>query len=180
MYDYLWVGEGVGNADGLREAVKNHPPYVVPCIDMTFAKIENDDEPYLHAIPYMQFPLLQAGRPFTGERAMIPGVRVRFRQDDFWMRRCREAWKYYQAHPNGPHTYGGWDAVPGRAETRPTHARWLKQYLPLVEEGTWAWLEIGESSLFARPLPKDVVASAFANRELYLVLANYGQDPRRA
>ena len=36
-YDYLWVGEGVGNADGLREASKDHPPYVVPCIDQAFA-----------------------------------------------------------------------------------------------------------------------------------------------
>ena len=66
VYDYLWVGENVGNADGLREAVKNHSPYVVPCIDMSFANVESDDEPYLHALPYMQFPLLQAGRPWTG------------------------------------------------------------------------------------------------------------------
>ncbi len=35
------------------------------------------------------------------------------------------------------------------------------------------WLEIGQSGLFARPLPKGVVL-AFANCELYLVLANYG------
>ena len=143
---------------------------------MTFAKIENADEPYLHAIPYMQFPMLQAGRPFTGERGMIPGVQYASDQD-FWVRRCREAWKHYQAHPQGPYTYGGWDAVPERPETRPTHARWLKQYLPLVEDGTWAWLEVGDSDLFAGPLPKETVASAFANRELYLVLANYGRNP---
>ena len=96
------------------------------------------------------------------------------------MRRCREAWKHYQAHPQGPYTYGGWDAVPERPETRPTHARWLKQYLPLVEDGTWAWLEIGESELFAEPLPKETVASVFANRELYLVLANYARSPARS
>jgi hypothetical protein len=176
VYDYLWVGEGVNQVDPLRVAVKNFTPYVVPCIDLSFAKIVNDDEQYLHAIPYMQFPVLQAGRPFTGERGSVPGVKY-VSDQDFWMRRCREAWKYHQAHPEGPHIYGGWDAVPGRAETRPTHARWLKQYLPLVEEGTWAWLEVGESKLFAGPLPKDTVASVFANRELYLVLANYGQTP---
>lgn len=172
VYDYLWVGEGVRNGDQLRHAVKNHPPYVVPCMDMSFTKIENDDEPFLQAIPYMQFPVLQAGRPFTGERGMIPGVRY-VSDKDFWMKRCREVWAHYQSHPNGPHTYGSWDAVPGRAETRPTHARWLKQYLPLVEEGTWAWLEIGDSTLFGQPLPKNVVASAFAGRRLHLVLANY-------
>jgi hypothetical protein len=174
VYDYLWVGEGVGNADGLRLATRNHPPYVVPCIDMTFAKVETADEPFVQAIPYMQFPVFQAGRPFTGERGMIPGVKY---APDFWTERCRAAWKYYQAHPNGPYTYGGWDAVPERPEARPTHARWLKRYLPLTAEGTWAWLEIGDSSLFSRPLAKDVVASAFANRELYLVVANYGQAP---
>ena len=176
VYDYLWVGEGVNNADGLREAVKNHPPYLIPCIDMSFATVENEDEQYLHSLPYMQFPLLHAGRPFTGERGMIPGVQY-VSDDDFWMKRCREAWKYHQAQPNGPHVYSGWDAVPPRAETRSTHARWLKRYMPLVEEGTWAWLEIGDSKLFAAPLPKDVVASAFVNREMYVVLANYGHEP---
>jgi hypothetical protein len=177
VYDYLWVGEGVRDVDGLRESVKNHRPYVVPCVDLNFAKIENEDEPYLHAIPYMQFPVLQAGRPFTGERAMIPGIEYTLREDDFWMRRCRDAWKYYQANPEGPYAYGQWDSIPGRPETRTAHARWLERYLPLVEEGTWAWLEIGDSSLFTHPLPQNVVASAFANRRLYLVLANYGQSP---
>jgi hypothetical protein len=177
VYDYLWVGENVGNADGLREAVKNHPPYVVPCIDFSFAKVENDDEAFLDAIPYMQFPLLLGGRPFTGERAMIPGVSYSGVKEDVWMRRCQEAWKHYQANPKAFYTYGGWDAVPGRPETRPTHARWLKQYRNMVEEGTWAWLEIGDSSLFSRPLAKGIVASAFANREMYLVLANYGRTP---
>ena len=175
VYDYLWVGEGVSQVDALREAVKNHPPYVVPCIDMTFAKTDNADEPYLHAIPYMQFPVLQAGRPFTGERGLIPGVQYASDQD-FWVRRCREAWTYYQANPTGPYTYGGWDAVPERPETQPTHARWLRQYLPLVEDGTWAWLEVADTDLFADPPPKTVVASVFANRHLSLVLANYGTD----
>ncbi len=176
VYDYLWVGEGVGNAEGMRDTVKNHPPYVVPCLDMTFTTVAGDDEPFLHAIPYMQFPLLQAGKPFTGERGNIAGVDYPRGEKDWWAQRCRAIREYYQAHPNGPHTYGIWDHLPGRPEARATHARWLRRYLPMVEEGTWAWLEIGESSLLARPLPKGVVASAFANRDLYLVLANYGKE----
>jgi len=176
VYDYLWVGEGGRNLDTLREAVKNHPPYVVPCPDMSRAKIENEDELYLQSIPYMQFPLLLAGRPFTGERALIPGIQYQPEANDFWTRHCRAIWRYYRAHPDGPYSYGWWDSVPGRPEARPTHARWLKQYLPVVEEGTWAWLEISESDFFPRPLPENVVASAFANRALYLVLANYGQE----
>ena len=174
VYDYLWVGEGVKQVDSLRETVKNYPPYVVPCIDMGFASVDSEDEPFLHALPYMQFPVLMGGRKFTGERGMIPGVKY---NDDFWMQRCREAWAQYQADPGKLHCYSAWDAVPGSAETRPTHARWLARYLPLVEEGTWAWLEIGDSSLFAAPLPENVVASAFANRDMHLVLANYGRSP---
>jgi len=176
VYDYLWVGEGVDNADGLREKAKNFPPYVVPCIDREFATLANEDEPYLHGIPFLQFPVLQAGRPFTGERAAIPGIEYPPEESDFWVRRCREIWKHYQANPDGPHTYSIWDSVPGKTEIRPTHARWLKEYLPLVEEGTLAWLEIGDSELFTQPLGSKVVASVFANRHLYLVLANYGQS----
>jgi hypothetical protein len=174
VYDYLWVGEGVSSADPLRETVKNYPPYVVPCLDMGFTSVETEDEPFLHAIPYLQFPVLMGGHIFTGKRGMIPGVKY---HDDFWMQRCRDAWKQYQADPAKLHTYSAWDAVPGNPETRTTHARWLKRYRPLTEEGTWAWIEIGDSSLFAAPPPKEVVASAFANRDLHLVLANYGRTP---
>jgi len=176
VYDYLWVGEGVGNIERMREAVKAHPPYVVPCIDMTFATVHDDDEPFLHAIPYMQFPILQAGKPFTGERATVPGIAYPRGDKDWWVQRCRAIWKHYQRQPDGPHTYGIWDHLPGRPEARTTHAAWLRQYLPMVEEGTWAWLEIGQSTLFAGPLPKGIVASAFANRASYLVLANYAKE----
>jgi hypothetical protein len=144
---------------------------------MSRAKIEDEDELYLHAIPYMQFPWLLAGRPFTGERATIPGVEYRPENACFWTRHNRAIWRYHQAHPEGPHCYGWWDSVPGRPEARPAHARWLNRYLPMVEEGTWAWLEISESDLFGGPLPSEVVASAFANRQLHLVLANYGRSP---
>lgn len=176
VYDYLWVGEGVGNSEQLRDLVKRHRPYVVPCLDMEFTKIGDDDEPYLHAIPYLQFPILSAGHPFTGEQAMIPGVKYP-EGGDWWVRRCQAIWNYHQAHPKGPHVYSIWDSLPPRPAARVTHARWLKQYLPMVEEGTWAWLEIADSDFFAQPLPKDVVASAFANREFHLVLANYGRAP---
>ena len=124
----------------------------------------------------MQFPLLQGGRPMTGERGVIPIPRLPgIHEGGFY----EAAWKYYQAHPNGPYIYGGWDPIPPNPAMRPAHARWLKQYLPLVEDGTWAYLEIGDSTLFAKPLPNDCVASAFANRDLHLVLANYSQSPQQ-
>ena len=174
VYDYLWVGEEVESSDSLRAAVKNYLPYVVPCLDMSRAKIANEDELYLQSIPYMQFPLLLAGKPFTGERATVPGVQYVTEADDFWTHHCREIWKYYRAHPDGPFSYGWWDSVPGRPEARKVHSEWLKQYAPMVEEGTWAWLEIAKTRFIHGQLPQDVVASVFANRRLYLVMANYG------
>ncbi|QEH35350.1 hypothetical protein OJF2_39010 [Aquisphaera giovannonii] len=126
VYDYLWVGEGVDSTDGLRRAVKGHEPYVVPCIHGSIAKVEGPDEHFLHAIPYMQFPLLQGGRPLTGERGVIPIPRLPgVKENGFYA----EAWKYHQAHPDGPYIYGGWDPIPPDPESRPLHGRWLKKYL---------------------------------------------------
>lgn len=179
VYDYLWVGETMANADALREAVKNHPPYVVPCVDLSRAKIASEDELYLHAIPYMQFPLLLAGRPFTGERGVVPGIQYAPEDPNSWTQHVRNIWRRHQAHPEGPHSYGWWDSVPGRPEARPTHARWLRLYRPMVEEGTRAYLEIADSDFTTEALPAGVVLSAFANRELYLVVANYNRDPAK-
>lgn len=96
-----------------------------------------------------------------------------------WYRRNEAKWKYYQAHPDGPYMYSEWGPVPPSPGYRSSHARWLKQYKPLVEDGTWAWLEVWDSDLFAHPLPAGVVASVFANRETYLVLANYSAKEAR-
>ncbi len=177
VYDYLWVGEEIDSGDSLREAVKDYPPYVVPCLDMSKARIENEDELYLHSIPYLQFPLLLGGKPFTGERAMIPGIQYVPESEDFWTSHCRKIWKYYQAHPDGPYSYGWWDSVPGRPEAQRTHTSWLALYAPMVEEGTWAWLQVAASQLFRGAVPPQVVVSVFANQEIYLVLANYGNIP---
>jgi hypothetical protein len=173
VYDYLWVGEEVESSDSLR-LTRNYSPYVVPCLDMSRAKIANEDELYLQSVPYMQFPLLLAGKPFTGERGQVEGIQYVPEAEDFWTHHCRKIWKYYQAHPEGPFSHGWWDSVPGRPEARRVHAKWLGQYAPMVEEGTWAWMEVEDSSFIRGRLPKEVVASVFANRQLYLVAANYG------
>ena len=175
LYDYLWVGEGIGDLNKSREETKNHPPYVIPSFDMRYGDISDENLQYLHTIPYMQFPQLLAGRPFTGERAMIPGVHYRTEEEDVTLREWREQWRYFQAHPDGPHIYGPWDKSPARPGIRETHAKWLKLYRQIAEDGSYAYLEISDSDLFAAPLPKNVVASLFVNLENYLVLANYGE-----
>jgi hypothetical protein len=177
VYDYLWVGEGARQADVMREAVKGHTPYVAPCLDMSRARIDREDDLYLHSIPYLQFPVLLAGRPFTGERAGVPGLQYQPEETDFWTRHARNIGRYYREHPQGPYSYGWWDSCPGRPEARPAYYKWLKRYHPMVAEGTWAYLEISDSDLFLEPLPEQVVASAFANSNLYLVLANYSRRP---
>jgi hypothetical protein len=173
LYDYFWVGEGLSNVDGLRETVKDHPPYLVPCIDMSRAKIANEDELYLHSIPYMQFPLLLTGRPFTGERVSVPGVNYTAKNTEFWMQHLHRVGESYRSHPEGPFTYGWWDSCPGRPDARPAYFRWLALYRPMVERGTIAYLEIADSDLFVGRLPGRVVASAFINRNMYLALGNF-------
>ena len=175
VYDYLWVGEEVESSDSLRIAVRNYSPYVVPCLDMSRAKIANEDELYLQSIPYMQFPLLLAGKPFTGERGQVERVQYVPEEEDFWTHHCREIWKYYRTHPDGPFSYGWWDSVPGRTAARAVHSKWLRQYSPMVEQGTWAWLEVKQTSLIRGRLPNEVVVSVFANRQLYVVVANYSR-----
>jgi hypothetical protein len=175
LYDYFWVGEGVSNYDSMRESVKDHPPYLVPCMDMSRTRITNEDELYLHSIPYLQFPLLLTGRPFTGERISVPGVNYTAKESEFWMQHLRQIGQYYRSHPQGPYTYGWWDSCPGRPDARSVYFRWLRLYKTMVERGTKAYLEITDSDLFAEPLPDEVVASAFVNREMYLALANFSR-----
>lgn len=179
LYDYLWVGESVRDINLMREAVKDHPPYVVPCLDMSRAKIDREDELYLNSIPYMQFPILLAGKPFTGERGSVPGIKYPPAEKCFWTSHARRIWQFYQEHPEGPHSFGWWDSCPGRPEARPTYFRWLDLYRPMVEGGTIAYIDLVESDFFRNRLPQGIVASVFANRKLHLVLANLtGQSVR--
>ncbi len=65
--------------------------------------------------------------------------------------------------------------MPGRPEARPTYYKWLRLYRPMVEEGTWAYVDIADNDLFAKPPDSAIVASAFANARMYLVIANYSR-----
>jgi len=180
LYDYLWVGESATDPDAQREAQKNHPPYLVPCLDLARLPVVREDDLYLHAIPYLQFPVLLAGRPFTGERMSVPGIKYAPEPANpaMWTRgrHVKKMWEFYQQHPNGPFSYGWWDSAPGRPEARPAYYRWLKLYRAMVEPGTQAFVEVTQSDLFQTPPPEGVVASVFANRNVYLALANYSRQ----
>ena len=171
IYDTVLVGEGMANLDVVRETVKHWEPYILTLTDMSRAEVDNDEELYLHSIPYMQFPFRLDGRPFTGERACVEGIDY---HDDFWTHHLRRQWEHTRAHPDGPHAYGFWDSCPPNPKRHELWSRYFELYRPMVKEGTRAYLEIAESSLFSSTPPNDVVASLFVNEETYLVLANYG------
>lgn len=176
-YDYLWVGESVVNIEELCAQTNAFDPYVVPCLDMSRAAIEDEDDLFLFAIPYLQFPLRVDGRPVTGERGRVPSLNYRRGMGCFWTRHMSAVWEYYQANPDAAPMYGWWDSCPGRPAAR---SRWLHHfdlYRPMVTAGSRAWLDIHDSNLFNAPLPDDVVTSAFVNDRVYLVLGNFGQNP---
>jgi hypothetical protein len=177
VYDYLWVGEGVQDLEGLRRDTKNLEPYVTPCPDMSRATVQNEDDLYLYSVPYMQFPLRVDGRPCTGQRATVPGINYRRGEDCFWTRHMRAVWREYQKDPHAPPMYGWWDSFRGRPAARSRWFHHLDLYRPMVKDGSRAWVEIQESSLFVSPLPPEITASLFVNEETYLVLANYGRSP---
>jgi len=178
VYDYLWVGESVGSLDHLREATKDFSPYVVPCPDMREVKIEKEDDFYLHTIPYLRFPLRVDGRPMTGERCMVSGIKY----DEPWEKEavnahCHRIHNYYINHPDGPYIYGWWDSSFARPEARRRWFYYFDLYRPMVSEGSWVWIEVQESKLFKGDIPDNLVVTLFVNENTYLVLANYGKSP---
>jgi len=173
VYDYLWLGEGVANLDDMRRDGRTRDFYVSPCPDMSRAEVVDEHDLYRYAIPYLQFPLRVDGRPMTGERGCVEGIEYRPAEKDFWTRHCLAMYEHYQANPDGPHSYGWWDGVPGRPDAREIWLDYLDLYRPMVTPGSRAWLEIRGGSLFERPVPEDVCASLFVNESTYLVLANY-------
>ncbi|MGD9495354.1 MAG: hypothetical protein AB7Y46_03485 [Armatimonadota bacterium] len=175
VYDYLWVGEGARDLDRLRRESRTLAPYVSPCPDMSRAQVVDEHDLYLHTIPYMQFPLRVDGRPMTGQRACVEGIAYQPAEKCFWTRHCLAMLEHHRANPEGPHSYGWWDSVPGRPEARAIWLDYLGLYRPMVTNGGRAWLEIRRGSLFTAPVPEQVTASLFANEQVHLVLANYGE-----
>lgn len=179
VYDYLWVGETVRDLKQLRQTVKGYEPYVVPCPDLSRATILDEDELYLHFIPYIQFPIRVDGRPFTGERGLIPGMQCKD-PTDFWTLYYKRINEYSKNHPDGPFIYNEWDSSYGRPEARERWFYYLNLYKPMVRDNSRCWIEVKETTLFRLEHPSDdVVTSLFVNEHMYSVTANYGNVPAR-
>lgn len=181
-YDYLWVGENVGDLTRMIKETRWHPPHVVPVFDARLGHYDSEEKKFAYSIPYAQFPQVFGGRPLTGQRAAIPGVEYSEPTPGSLVANLREYWQRYQAGEiTALPIYSAWelgqDPIPGAREL---WAEWLRHYRLMTEPGTMAYLEITKSSfLVDNALPADCVLSAFANRELHLAIANHGDTAQR-
>ena len=173
IYDYLWVGESVKDIKDLRRAA-TFDPYVVPCPDFRFLQ-DSADAFFAKTVPFMQFELRLDGRPVTGERAFVPGIEYvanPINREQEWYEAIK-AW--HDAHPDGPHVYSSWSNIPDDPGHRDLWAKYLSLYRPMVEEGSWVFIDVTESSLTVGPKPCDTVISLFVNDSCYMVISNIGK-----
>ena len=175
VYDYLWIGECV--EDAAIGVGKEFQPYVVPSQDMQYSKTTDPDTYYASVIPFVQFPLMKRGRPLKGKRIDQPvptyGYTGPGSEYDF-NRRVKE---YVKEHPDGPHIYSLWSAIPDDVEEFPRWTRYMKLYRPMVAENSLAYVEIRQSDCILSPIPDKVFISMFVNEEKYLVVSNFTGAP---
>lgn len=173
-YDYIWVGEGVRSLDKMK-AIAELEPYVVPCPDFRFISRDVENAFYTSNIALMQFPLRVDGRPITGERANVPDVEYIYNpQNDEKLHFDRVA-KWYSEHPDGPHVYSEWSAIPDDTVMRDRWLDYLSLYRPTVAEGTVAFIDAEGRHIVRGQKPESIILSLFINEEKYLTLANVGE-----
>lgn len=177
LYDYLWVGEGIGNLRNTLEQTKWHQPYVVPAFDTRFGGAPEQHK-YLYSIPYLQFPQLFAGKALTGERAVVPGVEYLPESSDQLLTDLRAYRAALQKGAIRTPAYSAWDmSLDVDPDTRTIYARWLAVYRDLVRPGTSAYIDASSTTLVNTGSATDVVVSVFANLDVHLVVANFGDTP---
>ena len=175
IYDYLWVGESITDIKELRRAA-TFDPYVVPCPDFRFLK-GSADAFFAKTIPFMQFELRLDGRPATGECSCVPGIEYYnnpINREQEWFEKIKE---WHDAHPDGPHVYSSWSAIPDDVAHRDLWKEYLALYRPMVEENSHVFIDINENQILCGKKPADVIMSLFVNSECYLVLSNIGEKP---
>ncbi|MBQ9797651.1 MAG: hypothetical protein IJW50_08015 [Clostridia bacterium] len=173
VYDYLWIGECVGDEDSYGIG-KGYEPYIVPCQHADFSDMRYPDLYYAKVIPFMQFPLLKSGRPMRGLgiEADVPHDE---RSGEYrFMKRVHD---YVAAHPDGPHVYSLWSSIPDDVTEYPRWCRYLALYRPMVTQNSVAYIELRASDEILSELLPNVYASMFVNEETYLVLSNLTDAP---
>ena len=179
VYDYLSVGEAVRTYDrvGAYEGFvlsRDHKPYVLPMVDGRFINEDDADEQFANFIPFMQFPELKYGRPYTGiayEKFghMFPNEPV--------TNQIKKLYDYYNANPEGPYAYTEWSSIPDNPKMKETWFKYLDLYKPMVEEGSVCHIDITETPLVKSKYDKNIIVSLFTNEELYMVVSNLSKEP---
>ncbi|NMA09095.1 MAG: hypothetical protein GX929_08290 [Clostridiales bacterium] len=173
VYDYLWIGEGVGE---MRVGVgKTYDPYVVPCRDLRHTRSAEDE--FAAAIPFVQFPLLKRGRPLMGFHTEedMPYYGSKSPESEYGYNKRVAA--YMAEHPNGPYVYSLWSSIPDDPEEYPRWKEYLALYRPMVEENSLVFTELRGSPLFTAEPPEKVFASLFVNEAYYLAASNFTGTP---
>ena len=178
VYDYLWVGECINSTRDLL-ATAQFDPYVVPCPDFRFMNEQQEEEFYAKTLPFMQFVLRVDGRPITGERADVPGVEYIYNPMNDEKLHFDKVKKWYEAHPDGPHVYSEWSAIPDNPKMREKWFVYLDLYRPMVEENSICYIDIKDSKIVNRQLPEDVHMSLFVNETCYLCISNIGEKEEK-
>ena len=177
VYDYLWVGECVKRAKDLL-ATAQFDPYVIVNPDFRFLEGESEEDLYAMALPSMQFMLRVDGRPVTGERAFVPGVEYINNPGNNETIHFEKMQRWYAEHPDGPHCYSEWSAIPDDPVMRERWFDYLALYRPMVTENTAAYIDIGENSIVRGKLPADVHMTLFVNEDCHLCISNVGDETK--
>lgn len=174
-YDYLWVGEGVRTLDKMRE-IARFEPYVVPCPDFRFMSRDDENAFYTGSIGLMQFPLRVDGRPITGERAEVLGVDYIYNPQNDEKLHFDKVKKWHDTHPDGPHVYSEWSAIPDDTVMRERWLDYLSLYKPTVTEGSTAFIDVDGGELFHGERSENIITSLFVNENRYLTVTNLGKE----
>lgn len=171
VYDYLWVGEGVGEVEKLKASVR-YQPYVVPCPDFQYTEPDDYEKFFALFLPLMQFPLRTDGRPFEAAKKLsAPGVDY---TNNHLMAHMAKIADFEENHPDGPFIYSEWGSLPDNVEYRKRWFYYLTLYRPMVEEGNVAHIDIKACDFVNGPIPESVCISLFTGDEQYLCAANTG------
>jgi len=176
LYDYLWIGEGERDAKKML-LYRDAPPYVVPCPDKGWLPKDNPRYYFALTIPFIQFPILTHGRPYSGMGMIQPHVAYDTTRSNFGKRMAIS--EYCRSHPNGPYIYSHWSGMPDDPEEINYWSDMLALYRPMVAEGSVVHSDIRHSPMFREELPEDVIASLFSNEKRYLVISNIGDREAR-
>lgn len=177
IYDYLFIGEGISNSR--LGTGKDFPDYVIPWADLSKpmnATMEMDYH-FVRTIPFLQFPLLQRGRPVYGACTDVDIPRYGDMGPNSEYGKYLQIKNYMKEHPEGPYAYDCSTTIPPREDFYPLWCKYLALYKPMVEENSLVYMELRDCGEILSALPERICASMFVNEEKYLVVSNLSEEP---